>query len=29
MGGTVTFHTTLGKGTRFVIALPMEYPEEK
>lgn len=29
MGGTVTFHTTLGKGTRFVIALPMEYPRDK
>ena len=27
MGGTLTFHTVVGRGTRFVIALPIEAPE--
>lgn len=28
MGGTITFHSVLGSGTRFVIALPAEEPAD-
>jgi len=26
MGGTITFHSVVGRGTKFVIALPLESP---